>query len=99
MNLFCQLRINLCSKLSNISSKLSNIDFVGLKKHLYNITKNPQPVIFLISEVADIFLKRLVFVKHPYGAQSQKTKSPYPMMRLEAIRKRPRRFAATQNQI
>ena len=49
MNLFCQLRINLCSKLSNISSKLwntssklsnissklQNIDFVGLKKHLY----------------------------------------------------------------
>lgn len=53
MNLFCQLRINLCSKLSNISSKLqdtssklsnissklSNIDFVGLKKHLYSIRK------------------------------------------------------------
>lgn len=31
--------------------------------------------------------------------QSQEMKSPYPMMRLEAIRKRPRRFAATQNQI
>lgn len=28
--------------------------------------------------------------------QSQETKSPYPMMRLEAIRKRPRRFEATQ---
>ena len=53
MNLFCQLRINLCSKLSNISSKLwdtssklsnissklSNIDFVGFKKHLYSIRK------------------------------------------------------------
>ena len=32
MNLFCQLRINLCSKLSNISSKLQNIDFVGLNR-------------------------------------------------------------------
>ena len=39
MRLPCQLRINLCSKLSNISSKLSNIDFVGLKKHLYSIRK------------------------------------------------------------
>ena len=39
MRLPCQLRINLCSKLSNISSKLSNIDFIGLKKHLYSIRK------------------------------------------------------------
>ena len=51
MNLFCQLRINLCSKLSNISSKLqdtssklSNIDFVGFKKHLYSIRKIFRPV-------------------------------------------------------
>ena len=60
MRLPCQLRINLCSKLSNISSKLSNIDFVGFKKHLYSIRK--------------IF--RTVWLKLPYTPERAEALSP-----------------------